>query len=101
MHKLAPSLRPLFDDFVRGANKAQLNRRDWEHFYDFIRGSHSRQAKLEDGELRRLFAEAGFDDEFAAELASLYHHGRAILAGRWRWWESRWWAPRQRDVDGG
>jgi len=68
-----------FDQFINMANKSGLHSYDWSRFYDFLIVCQVLRAKLTEDDLVYLLIHAGFDDEYARDIASVYEHGRAIL----------------------
>lgn len=74
------SVQRLFEQFVKLANMQVLHAYDWRRWYQFIRGCHDNQAILDETDVIRLLVNAGFTEEKARNLASIYEHGRAILA---------------------
>ena len=79
MRKLPQRTKYFFDQFINAANEQILHPLDWRRFYHFIHAAHQGRTKLSADELKKLLLEAGFSDENADELASIYHHGRGLL----------------------
>lgn len=77
---LSPNVKPLFESFVKSANKDYLNSFDWERFYRFILVAHSSRIKLKGEGLLRLLVKSDFEEDYAREIADVYQHGRALLS---------------------
>lgn len=66
--------------FTTQATPPTLRPRDWQVFYDFVKSCHVHQALLSKESLFGFLHDNGFNDEVAAELGTVYLHGRALLA---------------------
>lgn len=80
--KLSHNVVPVFNEFITSANKEALVLADWKRFYSFIRIAHSSRIRLHEEGVYRLLVKHGFKKKYAQEIANIYHHGRALLAGR-------------------
>lgn len=78
--KLSPKLKAAFHSFVVAANKSSLHPLDWRRFYSFVHVAHAYRSKLDDIQLSRILVKSGFTDDCAREIASVYQHGRELLA---------------------
>jgi hypothetical protein len=77
--RLPPSVWPHFNSFVRCANVLVLHPLDWVRFYRFVQACHARHLRLDETHLARMLVAAGFDEEYAREIGSVYHHCRGLL----------------------
>lgn len=75
-----PSVQRFFSQFVTAANVQIPHPKDWERWYQFIRGCHANEVMLDEQDVVRLLFNVGFIEEKAHDLANVYAHGRAILA---------------------
>ncbi len=68
-----------FLSFVNLANKSYLHPLDMRRFYNFIRLCHARRVKLDQFQLQAYLEHAGFDEDIAKHLSTIYYHGRELL----------------------
>lgn len=74
--KLSPKTQEKFDTFVTLANRNSLHPLDWERFYEFARACHVFRTKTNEENVFRLLVHAGFDEEYALKIATVYGHLR-------------------------
>ena len=72
--------KDFFHHFLRHANAASLETRDWQHFYTFVVVCHETRAEYPREALHRALIDAGFREEQATVLANAYGRGRDLLS---------------------
>jgi len=75
---LSPKAREAFDVFVNGASKSDPHPSDWKYFYYFCRICHVYRAHSNEEDVFRLLLLAGFTEELARNLATVFGHLRAF-----------------------
>ena len=73
---LSPRAQKAFDYFVGLANKGGLHPLDWERFYRFARVCHIFHVKTNEEDVLRFLVHAGFSEQYARELATVFGHLR-------------------------
>lgn len=74
--KLSPKTQEAFDQFVASANMSGLHPLDWQKLYRFARVCHTYHVKTNTDDVTRLLVDAGFSEEYARDIASVYGHLR-------------------------
>lgn len=82
MKKLPKRTKLFYENFVSNANKQIPHPLDMKLFYWFIHATHQGRTKLSPSELKELLSSDGFTEELASDLASIYDHGRNLLASK-------------------
>jgi hypothetical protein len=72
MRTLPKRTKHFFDKFANNANKQLPHPSDMKRFYRFIHACHQGKTKSLASEVERLLIHAGFDKEYAKELAGIY-----------------------------
>jgi len=84
---LPPRCARFFEGFLRGAaGRCPLHASDWGRFYLFVRFAHRVSLQSDEHDIKRLLWRAGFSEDYAGEIANVYHHGRSLLKKKLYWY---------------
>jgi hypothetical protein len=72
--KLPPKAKAAFKEFTTLANKRMLHPLDWKRFYVFAYICHATHTNPNEEDITRLLIEDGFENEYAANIASVFFH---------------------------